>query len=583
MTNEKDALADTSAGSIPTARTGNSSPMGYRNAYDLAFNRQGDLFTFDSDMEWDMNTPWYRPTRVNHAVSGVVVDFDGCGARNGAGKWPTYYIDSLPPVVNIGPGSPTGVTFGYGAKFPSKYQDALYLSDWSYGKLYAAHLKPEGSTYTAEFEEFITGTPLPLTDVVINPKDGAMYFAIGGRRTTSGLYRVTYVGGEPTTPSVASTAGAEARELRRSLEAFHGHADPKAVETAWPALSHPDRFTRYAARVAIEFQDPSTWQEKALTEKNPLAALEALLALTRVSAPDPAHRQPNSPEPDPGLRGRILRRSRRVSTSRTLPYARKLDTLRVAEVLFNRFGPLGEDATAQVIAVLDGSYPAKGRELNAELCNLLVYLKSPTVAAKTLPLIESAPTQEEQIDLARALRTLQIGWTPELRRAYFSWIGRAANFKGGPSLVGFLKQIEDAATANLSESEKAELQPILEAARKPKDKAAPVVGPVRSFVKAWTVDELAPIVESGLKQKRDFDKGRSLFAAANCFACHRFDNEGAAVGPDLTALAGRFSTRDLLESIVLPSKVISDQYEAVIIATSDGRVVTGRIMNDLQQ
>ncbi len=35
--------------------------MGYRNAYDLAFNRSGDLFTFDSDMEWDMNTPWYRP------------------------------------------------------------------------------------------------------------------------------------------------------------------------------------------------------------------------------------------------------------------------------------------------------------------------------------------------------------------------------------------------------------------------------------------------------------------------------------------------------------------------------------------
>jgi putative heme-binding domain-containing protein len=177
------------------------------------------------------------------------------------------------------------------------------------------------------------------------------------------------------------------------------------------------------------------------------------------------------------------------------------------------------------------------------------------------------------------LRTLQVGWTPELRKAYFSWIGRAANFKGGPSLVGFLKQIETAATANLSESEKAELQPILEAARKPKDKAAPVVGPVRSFVKAWTVDELAPIVESGLKQKRDFDKGRTLFAAANCFACHRFDNEGAAVGPDLTALAGRFSSRDLLESIVLPSKVISDQYEAVIVATSDGQVVTGRIMN----
>ena len=87
------------------------------------------------------------------------------------------------------------------------------------------------------------------------------------------------------------------------------------------------------------------------------------------------------------------------------------------------------------------------------------------------------------------------------------------------------------------------------------------------------------MVESGLKGKRDFDRGRTLFAATQCFACHRYDNEGGAVGPDLTAVAGRFSTRDLLESIVLPSKVISDQYEAVTIATTDGKVVTGRIMN----
>ena len=113
--------------------------MGYRNPFDIAFNRDGELFTYDSDMEWDVNMPWYRPTRVLHVTSGA--DF---GYRNGSGKWPAYYIDSLPPVVNVGPGSPTGVTFGYGAQFPAKYQEALYLCDWSYGKLYALHLKPQG-------------------------------------------------------------------------------------------------------------------------------------------------------------------------------------------------------------------------------------------------------------------------------------------------------------------------------------------------------------------------------------------------------------------------------------------------------
>lgn len=51
---------------------------GFRNEYDIAFNPHGDLFTYDADMEWDIGTPWYRPTRVNHVVSGA--EF---GWRNG--------------------------------------------------------------------------------------------------------------------------------------------------------------------------------------------------------------------------------------------------------------------------------------------------------------------------------------------------------------------------------------------------------------------------------------------------------------------------------------------------------------------
>src|SRR5206468_9850774 len=116
---------------------------GYRNPYDMAFNRHGELFTFDADMEWDMNTPWYRPTRVCLVSSGSEY-----GWRNGAGKWPPYYPDNLPAVLNVGPGSPTGVASGYGAKFPAKYQEAFFICDWSYGKMYAMHLTPDGAAYS---------------------------------------------------------------------------------------------------------------------------------------------------------------------------------------------------------------------------------------------------------------------------------------------------------------------------------------------------------------------------------------------------------------------------------------------------
>jgi putative heme-binding domain-containing protein len=546
--------------------------MGYRNPFDMAFNADGELFTYDSDMEWDVNMPWYRPTRVLHVTSGS--EF---GYRNGSGKWPPYYIDNLPPVANVGPGSPTGVTFGYGTRFPAKYQRALYLCDWSYGKLYALHLEPKGASYGGELEEFVSGTPLALTDIVVNPMDGAMYFAVGGRNTQSGLYRVTYASNAPVAaaPPVENAAAAQARALRHKLEALHGRKDAKAVETAWPYLGHSDRFIRWAARLAIEAQDVTAWRDKALSEQStPEASLNALLALARVSAGDPAHRHADAKPPEPALRRRILGALDRIPWE-ILGHAERVDLLRVYQVVLNRFGPLDQAAADRLARWFNAYYPSRSRELNSELAQLLVYLQAPDAAAKTVALLVQAPTQEEQIDFARDLRLLKPGWTPELHKTFFAWLNRASEYKGGNSFRGFMANIRRDALANMSDAEKAELKPIIEAKAGSAD--APIV-PDRPFVKKWTLDELSPLVETGLKN-RDFDRGRMVFAAAKCFSCHRYNDEGGGLGPDLSGIAGRFSVRDLLESIVLPSKTISDQYEAVIIATEDGRIVTGRIVN----
>jgi putative heme-binding domain-containing protein len=574
----------------PEGRNWVVNTVGFRNEYDAAFNRYGDLFTYDADMEWDFNTPWYRPTRVCFAASGA--EF---GWRNGAGKWPAYYPDSLPALVNIGPGSPTGVTFGYGARFPAKYQEALFINDWSYGKLYAVHLEPDGAGYKGTYEEFVTGTPLPLTDIVIRPQDGAMYFAIGGRQTQSGLYRVTYVGQESTAAARPIDTAAEQRAIRRTLESFHATRDAKAIELAWPYLGHVDRCLRYAARVAIEHQDRTAWQATALAEKNPQAALSALLALVRVSGSDPYHRQTgalgamekqndgvadpgdkdkNYPQVNSDLKGGILAALGRLDWNK-LTDSQRLDLLRVYALLFNRLGRPSALDREVVLAHFEPHFPAQGRELNDDLCQLLVYLRSPGVVGKTLKLLAAAPTQEEQIVYVRNLRNLKTGWTIDQRREYFTWFLRAATYKGGNSLSGFLNNMKSDATATLSAEELQVLKPILEAAPEVQTVAA---RPPRPFVKKWTLDELVPLVEKGLK-KRDFDHGRAMFAAANCFGCHRFASEGGAFGPDLSGLAGRFSARDLLESVVDPSKVISDQYQAVVVRTTDGRIVTGRIIN----
>jgi putative heme-binding domain-containing protein len=546
--------------------------VGYRNPFDMAFNRLGDLFTYDADMEWDMNTPWYRPTRVCLVASGS--EF---GWRNGAGKWPAYYPDSLPAVYNVGPGSPTGITFGYGAKFPAKYQDALIMCDWSYGKLYALHLTPQGSGYKGTIEDFVNGSPLPLTDVVVNKMDGAVYFTVGGRRTQSSLYRLTYTGNESTALVTDVPAPNALQALRKKLESYHGHADDAAIEAAWPNLDHEDRFIRFAARVAIEHQDPKTWQQRALKETDPARSIQALLALVRATGQDPFHhpRKPGDPVPGAALKGSILESLARIDWEK-LSASQRLDLVRVYGVLFNRMDWPDREARARVIQRFDPLFPADSRELNAELGQLLVYLEAPGVAGKLLHLIAQAPTQEEQLEYARSLRVLDTGWTPEQRREYFTWYTKAANFKGGSSLQGFLKLMKGDAEQTLTKLEKKELKPVLEA--KAAAPTAPLVGKPRPFVKKWTLDELAPMVEKGLTG-RSFDRGRRLFGEAQCFACHRFDNEGGAMGPDLTIASGRFSVRDLLESIVDPSKEISDQYAAQIFIQTNGKIVTGRIIN----
>ena len=149
-------------------------------------------------------------------------------------------------------------------------------------RLYAVHLTPKGAGYVARLEEFLYGKPLPLTDAVIG-KDGAMYFSIGGRRTQSAVYRVTYEGKESTAPAAAPVEPPE-HKLRVELEALHEErTGPEAIDEAFPYLSHADRLVRYAARVAIERQPASLWAARALKQTEPWAVIESGVALARIA------------------------------------------------------------------------------------------------------------------------------------------------------------------------------------------------------------------------------------------------------------------------------------------------------------
>ncbi|MBW3629465.1 MAG: cytochrome C, partial [Gemmatimonadetes bacterium] len=433
--------------------------MAYRNTYSAALNMHGELIGYDSDLEWDMGAPWYRPTRITHITSGS--DF---GWRNGTGKLPAWTEGTLPGIADIGPGSPTGVISGIGAKFPAKYQRAIYALDWTYSTVFAVHMTPKGSSYTAEVEEFVFGDPFQVTDAAIGA-DGHMYVLTGGRGGQGHLWRVVYKGNESTARAqpLDTRTGASARSLRRSLERFHGRRDPRAVAAAWPHLSSTDVFLRNAARVAIEHQPVASWRQRALTESNPMARVTALLALSRADSTQDGATALNS----------LLQLN-----FANMNAEGQLAALRTLGVMLVRLGPPTDAERQRVIAKLQPMLPSADRRVNIELVRDLVLVRDPGVTAKAIALMTAsraeapnfwgrarmqrsarygaiplamldAPQNEEGLWYAWILRSHREGWTPDLARQYFTFINAQQQLRGGASYAGHMLDMEAEALRNM--------------------------------------------------------------------------------------------------------------------------------------
>jgi putative heme-binding domain-containing protein len=76
----------------------------------------------------------------------------------------------------------------------------------------------------------------------------------------------------------------------------------------------------------------------------------------------------------------------------------------------------------------------------------------------------------------------------------------------------------------------------------------------------------------------DLKAGHKIAQEA-CFNCHKMHGEGADVGPDLTGV-GRSSLDALLAHIIDPNQIIGAGYENVEVETNDGRIVSGRLIEN---
>ncbi|HWV58842.1 MAG TPA: HEAT repeat domain-containing protein [Longimicrobiales bacterium] len=533
---------------------------GYRNAVGFTWNRLGETFFFDSDMEPEIGSPWYRQIRSYHGVPNA--DY---GFRNGSNKWPMDYFDILPPVRELNRGSPTGVAAYHAWAYPPEWRDVIFEADYSWHRILYSKATPNGATYTMRSDSatFVSGPSLPVTDIEVGP-DGMLYFTLNG--ADGGLFRVRYVGPEPEQPDMSGIYAVtrqaqplsswgfaaiervkesmgenafraalialardrseasedrfmallemnrhgvpptveELRELatdpdqqvratvallvglqrsdaaralalsmiedddalvrRRAIEAVVAQGLTPANSTAeianamYARLFDPDRFVRYAARVALQRTPRDAWRERALAETDPVAAFPALLALNNTVTSD-------------NDRGEIYDRVIQWLERTDLSPQHRLDALRMFEIAaWDRVGGAPAPVRQRVRDIVLAQYADQTPRLKLEMAKVLAYTasgagllpntligmpetiylrsrQSAEINSRIIDQVLTAMLSEEtsmtvQMDYAYALRFIDFGWTPEQKAQMIEWFGAAIDYNfGGRSTTGFLRSI----------------------------------------------------------------------------------------------------------------------------------------------
>lgn len=535
---------------------------GLRNPYGIDLHRSGEPFTFDADNEFDMGTPWYRPTRILHLMTG-----GDTGYRESTGVFPPRFHDQpdhAPPLLDIGRSSPTSVMFGYDLKFPEPYKNALFALDWTYGRVIAVHLAPRGETFRAAAELFLQGRPLNVTDVAAGP-DGDMYLITGGRKTQSALYRISYVGAAEQ-PAARGQHESDAAVYMLS----HRHS-------MHPGFLDGDPVGRHRSRMLLEKQNDLD-QLWSMAKKPWASTLLPQLALARGRRAD-----------DVPVILDALKHCQLTNLDLTMQF----EWLRIVELCRETSAAAVDDRRDFLIAELLSLAetlqrdPKQGTELRVapegtsdELRRRVVLLLA-ELGAEELPEIASSQLfqsdkQEDQLAGLLATREATKGWTLGSRRKQLQVLNEIPRMVGGAGLPPFEKWLRPQILKSLAKEEALALADAIEPKTIVETEPLP---PPRKHVQKWTLAELASLHDPNAPTG-DATKGAVLFRDALCSRCHRVNLKGAAVGPDLTHVSRRFSRRDILESIVQPSLSVAENFRMETVLTEAGQVYTGRVINE---
>lgn len=278
------------------------------------------------------------------------------------------------------------------------------------------------------------------------------------------------------------------------------------------------------------------------------------------------------------------------SSPKLVNHGQNLVRLRIIAVTISRTGPPEAKTLEKLLSSTESLFPVKRDDLpdgptlarlNRELCRLLVYLKSPNVIEKTMPLLQAATTSEDLLFYPFMLRYLKDGWTLDQRKIAFEALNKAEKMTGASTFFKAISDTRSELAAALKPDEAVKLAAVI---NPPKPAAlSPHALPGHSF-KNWTLADLEPQLAKMDAKSRSRESARDALVRSQCVFCHRVSMDATlpagVFGPDLVQVSARFGRKDLLDHILNPSKFIDEKFRLMTVKTSDGKTHSGSLESE---
>jgi putative heme-binding domain-containing protein len=587
---------------------------GTRNDCGLAFDNQWNLFGSDNDHE---SIPqWYVPGRLLHITPHAYFNWPR-GWMMEKQPWRSDLLETMTP--NLGRYVPVGMVYYDDTFLPAEMRGSLYVPEWGLRKLAQYPLRRAGDTFRTDEKIVLTGRNEARPVGVAVGRGGRMFVTICymAHNDTSPIYRsdlvmLTRAEDPPDAPFRAlDEVGAETEQLFEELDAadwsrrYRAHVEltrrgDEAANMAVAklmALEPGKRPTPHLIWLAAADSNPTTRARIIELTRNADAAIRstAVWALARFGAPADvfvaALADASPPVRDAALVG-LLDQTRELPCEAVARAAEEDGTYirQAAAFLLARRASVG-----QIKELCESPRPEQRRAgVLAAGFRLTVpeWDKAPDAAiplaggrSGAYRVTYAGGATEDLSKLGRTgAFTMADSWASKPRTSdeaiVFSLLTRRmedSEVNVAKQAAFFLRLLGDAKT----EARANELLGV-----PPPDKAdskTPIAGAQATGVMVMP-EAFRKLDWNAEAAKGDIAAGRQIFQTRGCANCHAIKVGDAGGGaPSLAGVGSRFNVTYLVESIMLPNKVVAPEFRWTVAKLQNGDVVNGLITSDTSE